>query len=158
MPTKSKPKKRRPRSSILVQRTVPGAPSAAALRRYALAALRPGSAVTLRIVGAAESRRLNAGYRGKGHATNVLAFRYDRCQGDVVLCHPVIRNEAKAQRKHLAAHYAHLVVHGLLHLRGHDHLRRRDAARMERAEIRILRRLGFADPYSDNAAENEALK
>jgi len=137
---------------------VPAAPPAALLRRYALAAAQPGSTVTLRVVGSAESKRLNAGFRGKKRATNVLSFRYDRRQGDVVLCHPVIRKEAKAQRKPLAAHYAHLVVHGILHLRGHDHLRQRDAARMERAEIRILRRLGFADPYSDNAAENEALK
>lgn len=126
---------------------VPAAPRAALLRRYALAAVQPGSAVTLRVVGVAESKRLNAGYRGKGHATNVLSFCYDRRQGDVVLCHTVIRNEAKAQQKQIAAHYAHLVVHGVLHLRGHDHVRRRDAARMERAEIRILRRLGFANPY-----------
>ena len=82
----------------------------------------------------------------------MLSFRYDRRRGDVVLCHPVIRKEAKAQRKALAAHYAHLVVHGILHLRGHDHARRHDAARMERAEIRILRRLGFADPYAEIAA------
>jgi len=147
MPTKSTPKKHRARSSIVVQRAVPAAPPAALLRRYALAAVQPGSAVTLRVVGAAESKRLNAGYRGKQHATNVLSFCYDRRQGDVVLCHPVIRKEAQAQRKQLAAHYAHLVVHGILHLRGHEHVRRRDAARMERAEIRILRRLGFPNPY-----------
>ena len=152
MPTKSTPKKTRPRSSIIVQRTLPAAPPAALLRRYARAAVRPGSAVTLRVVGAAESKRLNAGYRGKPHPTNVLSFRYDLRHGDVVLCHPVIRKEAKAQRKALAAHYAHLVVHGILHLRGHDHARRHDAVRMERAEIRILRRLGFADPYAEIAA------
>jgi probable rRNA maturation factor len=131
---------------------LPAAPPAAQLRRYARAALRPGSAVTLRVVGAAESKRLNAAYRGKAHATNVLSFCYDRRHGDVVLCHPVIRREAIAQRKTLAARYAHLVVHGLLHLRGHDHARRRDAARMERTEIRILRLLGFADPYAQIAA------
>ena len=152
MPTKSTPKSHRRRSSIVVQRAVPAAPPAALLRRYALVAVQPGSAVTLRVVGAAESKRLNAGYRGKAHATNVLSFCYDRRQGDVVLCHPVIRKEARAQQKQLAAHYAHLVVHGILHLRGHDHVRQRDAARMERAETRILRRLGFADPYSVNEA------
>jgi len=65
-----------------------------------------------------------------------------------VLCHPVISGEARQQGKSLRAHYAHLVVHGILHLRGHDHLRYSDAARMERAEIRILRQLGFGDPYS----------
>jgi len=152
MHTKSTPKKSRLRSSIVVQRMLPAAPPAAQLRRYARAAVRPGSAVTLRVVGAAEAKRLNAGYRGKAHATNVLSFCYDRRRGDVVLCHPVIRREAKAQQKALAAHYAHLVVHGILHLRGHVHARRRDAACMERAEIRILRRLGFADPYAEIAA------
>ena len=152
MPTKSTPKSHRRRSSTVVQRTVPAAPAAALLRRYALAAVQPGSAVTLRVVGAAESKRLNAAYRGNKHATNVLSFCYDRRRGDLVLCDPVIRKEAKAQQKALAAHYAHLVVHGVLHLRGHDHARRRDAARMERAEIRILRQLGFADPYSADEA------
>jgi len=68
-------------------------------------------------------------------------------RGDIVLCHPVIAREARAQHKRLAAHYAHLVVHGMLHLRGADHVRAREAARMERAEARVLFRLGFADPY-----------
>jgi len=66
----------------------------------------------------------------------------------VVLCHPVIAREARAQRKSIAAHYAHLVVHGLLHLRGYDHEKKRDALRMERREIRLLRRFGFPDPYA----------
>ena len=90
---------------------------------------------------------LNRGFRKRDYATNVLSFSYGPRHGDVVLCHPVIRREAAAQGKSLAAHYAHLVVHGVLHLRGHDHLRKHAAARMERAEISILRRLGFADPY-----------
>jgi probable rRNA maturation factor len=146
-----------------VQRAVPGAPAARALRAWALAAAPAGSEVTLRVVGAAESRRLNRSYRGRDHATNVLSFAYAPAQparspsrakrftavcGDIVLCQPVIRREARAQGKRLAAHYAHLVVHGVLHLRGMDHARRREAARMERAEIRALRRLGFADPYA----------
>jgi probable rRNA maturation factor len=137
-----------------VQRAVPGAPAARALRAWALAAAPAGSEVTLRVVGAAESRRLNRSYRGRDHATNVLSFAYGAARaargvrGDIVLCQPVIRREARAQGKRLAAHYAHLVVHGVLHLRGMDHARRREAARMERAEIRALRRLGFADPYA----------
>ena len=102
----------------------------------------------MRVVGAAESRRLNHMFRGKKLPTNVLSFSYNRRHGDVVLCHPVIKAEARLQRKSLAAHYAHLVVHGELHLRGHDHARARDAMRLERAEVRILRRLGFADPYA----------
>ena len=101
----------------------------------------------MRIVGEGEGRRLNSKFRRKNKATNVLSFPYGNGRGDVVLCHPVIAREARAQGKSLAAHYAHLVVHGVLHLRGYDHMKKRDAARMERAEIRILRRLGFANPY-----------
>ena len=115
-----------------------GLPSAASLRKWA------GSfSILIRIVGEREGRRLNFLYRKQKKATNVLTFD----TGDVVLCHPVIRREARQQGKSLAAHYAHLVVHGALHLRGYDHAKKADAARMERAEIRRLRRLGFANPY-----------
>ncbi len=117
-------------------------PSPAALRQWARAA--GASALTLRIVGAAEGRRLNRRYRRKDRATNVLSF----ASGDIVLCHPVIRREARAQAKSLAAHYAHLVVHGCLHLRGYDHEKKRDAARMEAREIALLRRLGVRNPYT----------
>jgi probable rRNA maturation factor len=132
---------------VIVQRGVARAPTPATLRKFALAA-HPGKALTIRIVDAPEARRLNRKFRTKNYPTNVLSFPYGGGSGDVVLCHPVIAREARAQGKSLRAHYAHLVVHGVLHLRGHDHLRKRDAARMERAEIRILRRLGFADPYA----------
>ena len=122
------------------------------LRRFALAALQtsaPARAeITLRVAGASEVKRLNGKYRARRHATNVLSFPYGGGSGDVVLCHPVVAREAKEQGKSLRAHYAHLVVHGVLHLRGHDHRRQKEAQRMERAEIRILRRLGFADPYT----------
>ena len=163
MPTKKTPQKRRPRNNVVVQRAVSAAlpvPSARLLRRYALATGFAGCDLTLRVVGSAESKRLNSRYRKKKRATNVLSFQYRArpLAGDVVLCHPVIAREAKAQGKTLAAHYAHLVVHGVLHLRGHDHLRKSDAARMEKTEIRLLRRLGFADPYSENAPANEAVK
>ena len=122
-----------------------GVPSAAALRRWA----GNGTAeVNLRIVSAAEGRRLNRTYRKKDYATNVLSFPYGKGSGDIVLCHPVIAREARDQGKSLAAHYAHMVVHGMLHLSGYDHERRRDAERMEREEVRRLRRAGFADPYT----------
>ena len=94
---------------------------------------------------------MNGKFRRKSYPTNVLSFPYGGGSGDVVLCHPVIAREAREQGKSLRAHYAHLVVHGILHLRGHDHLRAGDAARMERREIGILRRLGFGDPYSEHA-------
>ena len=121
-----------------------GVPSAASLRKWVFL---PGE-VTLRVVGAAEGRRLNRAYRARDYATNVLSFPYGKGRGDVVLCHPVIRREARAQGKSVAAHYAHLVVHGILHLRGYRHERKAEAQRMERAEIRLLRRAGFGDPYT----------
>jgi probable rRNA maturation factor len=138
MPTTGRTRKRSP--GVTVQYAVPrrGLPSAASFRAWA-----GNRDVTVRIVGEAEGRRLNRTFRGKDKATNVLSFH----TGDIVLCHPVVAREARAQGKSLAAHYAHLVVHGVLHLRGHDHMKTRDAARMERAEIRILRRLGFENPY-----------
>ena len=104
-------------------------------------------AVTLRVVGAREGRALNRRFRRQDRPTNVLSFAYGPHAGDVVLCHPVIAREAREQHKTLAAHYAHMVVHGLLHLRGHDHQEAGERRRMERVEIRLLRRLGFGDPY-----------
>jgi len=113
----------------------------------------------VRVVGAAESRRLNARYRGKDRPTNVLSFAPPplparrsaalraRPLGDLVICAPVVRSEARAQKKPLKAHWAHLVVHGALHLIGYDHEREAEAKRMERREIAALRRLGFANPY-----------
>jgi probable rRNA maturation factor len=128
------------KNRISIQYAVPrrGVPSAAFLRRWAF------GAVTLRIVGEREGRRLNRTFRKKNRATNVLSFD----SGDVVLCHPVIEREARAQGKTLGAHYAHLVVHGCLHLRGYDHEKKQDAARMEAREIRILKRGGLRNPYA----------
>ncbi|HEV7715955.1 MAG TPA: rRNA maturation RNase YbeY [Steroidobacteraceae bacterium] len=115
--------------------------------------------VGVRVVGRAESRRLNARYRGKDHPTNVLSFpasplpappvRGAEAQplGDLVICPQVLRTEAREQHKSLRAHWAHLVVHGALHLIGYDHERDADARRMERREIAVLRRLGFMNPY-----------
>jgi probable rRNA maturation factor len=117
-------------------------PGASSFRRWArLAADFP---VTLRIVGLREGRRLNHIYRKKNRATNVLSF----ATGDLVLCHPVVEREARAQRKSIAAHYAHLVVHGVLHLRGYAHEKKRDAAHMEAREIALLRRIGIRNPYA----------
>lgn len=115
-----------------------------------------GAELGVRVVGPAESRRLNARYRGKDKPTNVLSFPAQWCSaltamprplGDLVICAQVVRTEAREQGKGLRAHWAHLVVHGALHLIGYDHERLRDARRMERREIAVLRRLGFANPY-----------
>jgi probable rRNA maturation factor len=137
----------RRKNRVFIQYAVPrrGVPSAGSLREWA--ALVPLDA-TLRIVGAREARELNRRFRGKDYATNVLSFAYESGAGDVVLCHPVIAREARAQGKQLVAHYAHLVLHGLLHLRGYQHEKKREASRMERAEIRLLARAGFANPYT----------
>ena len=115
-----------------------GLPSAALLRKWARSAS-PRRDLTLRVVGSAEARRLNHRYRRRNKPTNVLSFD----SGDIVLCHPVVAREARSQRKSAAAHYAHLVIHGVLHLRGYRH-----GKKMEAREIRALARLGFADPYT----------
>jgi probable rRNA maturation factor len=151
-----------PRLALTVQYAIgdrSGLPGRALLRRWALAALMQDAEVTLRFVDEDEGRQLNRTYRGKDYATNVLTFPYDPLHsplatrhspalcGDLVLCAPVIAREAAEQGKPLEAHYAHLVVHGLLHLQGHDHEHDREAIAMEAVEGFILRRLGFPDPY-----------
>jgi probable rRNA maturation factor len=114
-----------------------------------------GAALCLRVVGNAESRRLDRTYRGKDHPTNVLSFPSSPEErvatgllGDLVVCAPVVAREAREQRKTLGAHWAHMVVHGTLHLLGYDHERARDARAMEALEVEILRGLGFHDPYA----------
>ena len=138
--------------ALAVQRASRAAhiPSDARVRRWARAALPAGARVTVRYVAEAEARRLNRQYRGKDYPTNVLSFPYGDAppQGDVVICAPVVAREAREQGKDVRAHHAHLLVHGLLHLVGHDHERPREAARMERLERRILAGLGFGDPYA----------
>lgn len=135
-----------------------GLPAKSSLRRWACAALRGLDrrrvALGVRIVGAAESADLNHRFRRKHGPTNVLSFPFEapsgtrsEVLGDLVICAPVVRREARAQRKPVRAHWAHMVVHGILHLRGYDHLNQRDATVMEKTEIRILKELGFANPY-----------
>jgi probable rRNA maturation factor len=116
----------------------------------------PGN-LCIRIVGAKESRALNAQWRGKDKPTNVLSFPYaeggqrgNRAKselGDLAICASVVAAEARDQRKPLAAHWAHMVVHGVLHLLGYDHEKARDAVQMEALEVEILQHMGFADPY-----------
>ena len=138
-------------SAIVVQRTVParGLPAARSLHSFARAALpqRHGE-LTIRIVGRQESRKLNREYRGKDKPTNVLSFHGEGAVlGDLMICAPVVADEAREQGKSPRAHWAHMVVHGCLHLQGLDHEHQLDAARMEAREIRILKNLGFPDPY-----------
>lgn len=142
-------------NEIAIQRTVPGKgiPSAASLRTFAQAALpkRYGE-LTIRIVDEAESHALNHQYRGKDKPTNVLSFQGEAALrneilGDLVICAPVVAREAVEQNKTPREHWAHLVVHGCLHLQGYDHEQASEARAMEAREVRILKKLGFADPY-----------
>lgn len=130
-----------------------GLPLRADFVRWARAALDGGGEVTIRLVEPDEGQALNAEYRGKDYATNVLSFPYATepvVQGDLVICAPVVTSEAAEQGKTLEAHYAHLTVHGLLHLQGYDHeAGEDDALQMEDKERAILASLGFDDPYQD---------
>lgn len=130
-------------------------PSRTQLAEWASAALgreARGRELGVRLVAPRESRALNARYRRRDRPTNVLSFPVagaarNGALGDLVICPAVLRSEAREQGKALRAHWAHLTVHGALHLIGYDHERARDAARMERREIAVLRRLGFPNPY-----------
>jgi len=118
--------------------------------RWIRAALEGPAEITVRIVDADEGRMLNRDYRGRDYATNVLTFDYGRepvVSADLILCAPVVADEAKQQRLTLEAHYAHLLVHGTLHAQGYDHEADDDAQRMETRESEIVSGLGFADPY-----------
>ncbi len=110
--------------------------------------------IVLRLVDAAEGQELNRDFRGKDYATNVLTFVYDEMQpltGDIVLCAPIVKREASEQRKNPMAHYAHLTIHGVLHLQGYDHIEAVDATKMERLETQIMTKLGHGDPYAEYA-------
>lgn len=118
--------------------------------RWIRAALDSPGEITVRVVGEAEGRALNRAFRGQDHATNVLTFDYARSPlvtADLVLCAPVVAREAREQRKPLADHYAHLLVHGTLHAQGWDHESAADARRMEAREHAVLAAMGLAGPY-----------
>jgi probable rRNA maturation factor len=149
-----------PRTPLIVDCRVPPrvhAPAARLMARWADAALGSrgtGCEMALQVVSAPRMRQLNRRYRGKDKPTNVLSFPATpardvrpRPLGDVLICPAVLRREARAQGKSEQAHWAHLVVHGTLHLAGYDHEHDRDAARMERREIAVLKKLGFGNPY-----------
>ena len=139
-----------------------GIPAAVSFRKWVAAALAGRireADLAIRIVGTREGRALNRHYRGKDYATNVLSFPAELPDGlpegvrlpllgDLVICAPVVAREAREQRKPLAAHYAHLTVHGALHLLGWDHEDDKEAEAMEQLEREILADLGIDDPYA----------
>lgn len=135
-------------------------PGAAEFNRWVLAALenrRTETELAIRIVDEAEGRQLNREYRQRDYATNVLSFPADIPEtlglpllGDLVLCAPVVAREAAEQAKQPVAHWAHLTIHGCLHLLGFDHQEESDAETMEALETEILARLGYPDPYQEN--------
>ncbi|MET0028480.1 MAG: rRNA maturation RNase YbeY [Candidatus Thiodiazotropha sp.] len=137
--------------------TTPGVPGDELLQQWAEAALEPGRdevELVIRLVDEAESQQLNRDYRGKDKPTNVLSFPFEAPDvvpvsliGDLVICVPVVAREAEQQHKSLSAHWAHMVVHGVLHLQGFDHQTEPEAERMESREREILHGLNFPDPY-----------
>ena len=129
-------------------------PTRAGMRLWMSAALSVPLEATVRFVGLEEGRELNAQYRGKNYATNVLTFDYvhePEAQADLVICTDVLIREAAEQGKSFREHLAHLLVHGVLHAQGWDHMTDEEAEEMEALETRIMTGLGFADPYSDRA-------
>lgn len=121
------------------------------MKKWVQQACKLSGLITLRFVNAAEGKKLNSAFRNKDKATNVLTFPYELSKkellADIVFCLPVIQKEAREQQKTLKAHLAHLVIHGCLHAQGHDHEHDREALNMEKLEIKILRDLGFTNPY-----------
>lgn len=125
-------------------------PTRAQFRLWAKIAIRVDTEVTIRIVDEAEGSELNNTYRGKDYATNVLTFpltEEPHLIGDIIICAPVVDAEAIAQNKFLEAHYAHLTVHGILHLHGYDHETEAQANLMEGLETAIITKLGYPNPY-----------
>ncbi len=116
--------------------------------------------LTIRVVNQTEARQLNNAYRQKDYATNVLTFVYHdkssrSLEGDIVLCAQVVNQEAKAQKKPTQNHYAHLTIHGVLHLVGLDHVKEADAVKMEALEVALLEKLNIADPYTGGALTHD---
>lgn len=121
------------------------------LRRWVTSSLRSDALLVLRFVGKTEALSLNRRFRQRARPTNVLTFAYETkapVQADIVVCMPVVREEARSRRKTVRDHLAHLVVHGVLHAQGHDHRDEEEAALMESRETVILRRFGIGDPYA----------
>ncbi len=125
-------------------------PTTAQFKKWVKATLRVDTEVTIRIVDENEACMLNNTYRNKAYASNVLTFALTEephLMGDIVICAPIVKKEAQIQQKSFEAHFAHLTVHGVLHLHGYDHETEEEAALMESIEVTTLQKLGYANPY-----------
>jgi probable rRNA maturation factor len=180
MPSKHRPSAASIDVAVQIATARTGLPHARSLAKWARSAYAaagtdsrlPSAELTIRIVGTAESRKLNRDWRGNDKPTNVLSFAgldavasqrrisgptahslepAASVLGDLAICAPVVAREARQQGKRPTAHWAHMVVHGVLHLLGYDHENARDAQEMEGLEARILAQFGYADPYESNA-------
>ena len=147
-----------PEVTLQVDEVLEEIPDPAQFEQWAAAALQPGSIpeLSIRIVAEDEGRELNRAYREKDYATNVLSFPFEapaglpvEYLGDLVICAPVVAREAVEQGKTPESHWAHMVVHGVLHLQGYDHIEQAEAEQMETLEKHILAQLGYANPYQD---------
>jgi probable rRNA maturation factor len=158
MPTPRIARKRKnvnPEFSLSVQfaSEADGLPSRAQVRRWVAAALEHPAEIAVRIVDAEEAQALNRDYRDKAYVPNVLTFEYGEISpgvlgGDVVVCAPVVEREAREQGKPLKQHFAHMIIHGVLHLQGHDHIDPAEAEIMESREAAILKQFKIPNPYT----------
>lgn len=147
-----------PEIGLQVDEGLEDIPESTQFEKWAAAALQPESIpeLSIRIVAEDEGRALNLAYREKDYATNVLSFPFEapagvpiEYLGDLVICAPVVAREAAEQGKSLESHWAHMVVHGVLHLQGYDHIEPAEAEQMETLEKHIMAQLGYANPYQD---------
>ena len=140
-------------ASPAIEAAVSKAASATLIKKWVKTTTGSGGLLTLRFVNTTEGQKLNFTFRKKDYATNVLTFPYEfsknSLSADIIFCLPVIQKEVKKQNKSLKAHLAHLIVHGCLHAQAYDHEIKKDADKMEALEVKILRQLGFINPYLD---------
>jgi probable rRNA maturation factor len=138
-------------ASPAIEKLIGAIASPALIQKWVRSTIGCDGLITLRFVNLAEGKRLNAAFRNKDKATNVLTFPYEfkknQVLADIIFCLPIIRQEAKEQGKTLKAHLAHLIIHGCLHAQGFGHEIEKEAKKMEGREVALLKSLGFSDPY-----------
>ena len=138
-------------ASPAIEASINKVASSSLIKKWVKAIATGHGLITLRFVNTAEGKKLNTSFRNKDYATNVLTFPYEHSKNvvsaDIILCMPVIQKEAKEQNKLLKSHLAHLIVHGCLHAQGLNHEKKKEAEKMEALEVKILQKMGFANPY-----------